>query len=521
MLPAQVPANENAGAPGIERLTLVLLVAAAVALRLARLTSKPFWFDECVSVELARLSWNNFLHVVWWREANMMLYYLLLRAWLSVGGHYGQSEFYIRSLSALLAAATIPAVYWLARLLYSPRVALLAAALFTFNAYNLRYAQEARSYALLVLLATLSSGFLIAWLRQPQSCSPRRIQAGYILAGILALYAHFYALLLLAAHWLALGWMGAPGLSDRGAERPRKIRRAGKLIGIAGLPLLIFVAKTGAGPIGWIHRPGIRDLLAFSEQLAGGSSWLLPLMYAAACLAAAAPLGRNLWRRDRNWETWRVQFLLVWLLLPVMLTALLSLARPVFLSRYLIFCQPALVILAAAGIARPRPEWLSAPVLAGFLLLALQGVFFVYAHDFDDQRDGSGAAADFILDHTEAGDGVIFDIAAARVPYEFYRSLRAGEDTASPRFTGQLGPEILFPHEGAGLDYRDFQARLTPDRLRAVVRGHRRVWVVLIYTGDVKPDATTVLLTRTLPEWFSRVERWQFPKVEVRRYSSE
>ena len=46
------------------------------------------------------------------------------------------------------------------------RVALIAASLLAVNAYSIRYAQEARSYALFVLLATLSSGFLIAWLRE-------------------------------------------------------------------------------------------------------------------------------------------------------------------------------------------------------------------------------------------------------------------------------------------------------------------------------------------------------------------
>ena len=126
----------------------------------------------------------------------MSLYYVLLRVWL----HLGESPFFIRSLSVMLSVATVPAVYWLARMLYDRRVALIAAALFTFNAYGIRYAQEARSYALLVLLATLSSGLLLAFLREPT----RNHRVGYIVTSALAVYAHFYALLLLAAHWLAL-----------------------------------------------------------------------------------------------------------------------------------------------------------------------------------------------------------------------------------------------------------------------------------------------------------------------------
>ena len=146
----------------VRHLTLFLLTAASAAIRFLFLARKPFWFDECFSVEVARLDWRNFLHLLWWREANMSLYYLLLRIWL----HFGRSEFFIRTLSVLVAAATLPAIYWLARLLYNRRVALIAATLFTFNAYSVRYAQEARSYELLVLLATLSSVFLVAWVRE-------------------------------------------------------------------------------------------------------------------------------------------------------------------------------------------------------------------------------------------------------------------------------------------------------------------------------------------------------------------
>src|ERR1700751_2119980 len=136
MPPTEARVNHGAGASTSESvrsarwLTLVLLLAAGTALRFTALVAKPFWFDECFSVEVCRIGWRNFLHLLWWREANMSLYYLLLRAWL----HLGHSPFLIRSLSAVIATATLPAVYWLARLLYDRRVALIAAALFAFNA---------------------------------------------------------------------------------------------------------------------------------------------------------------------------------------------------------------------------------------------------------------------------------------------------------------------------------------------------------------------------------------------------
>ena len=489
-------------------------------LRFRCLTCKPFWFDESFSVEVARIGWRNFLRLLWWREANMSLYYLSLRAWL----HFGRSPFFIRSLSAVISAAALPIIYWVAKQLFDRRVALIATALLAVNAYSVRFAQEARSYALFMLLATLSSGILIASLREVSpdlrsqsatSSSQTRLLRGYILTSVLAVYAHFYAVLLVVGHWIAVSRIPRPE-GDQG--RLANIRRAWKIIGLAVLPLLIFVAKTGAGPIRWIQRPGVHDLLEFFEHLAGGT-WPLALIYAVALVAAVIPAGKHLWKRNPSWQVWRCQFLLIWLLFPVVLTVLLSFARPVFLARYMIFCLPALLILVAAGLARLN-RWLLPPVVVIVLVLGLQGTAFIYDHDFDNERDASGAAANFILDHMQPGDAIIFHIAETRVPYEFFRTLRARTNTASPEFRDPLGPEILFPHHEAGLDYRDFTGKPTPEFVRTAVQDHSRVWLMLMNNGPPeKPDPTTVMLTQVLPESFPKVERWQFPKVEIRLYS--
>jgi hypothetical protein len=149
-----------------------------------------------------------------------------------------------------------------------------------------------------------------------------------------------------------------------------------------------------------------------------------------------------------------------------------------------------------------------------------QGIFFVYGHDFDSERDASGAASNFILDNSQPGDAVLFHIAETRIPYEFFRSVRAGENTASEGFRGQLGPEILFPWHGAGLDYRDFTGKPTADFVRGAAMGHSRVWVMLMNNGpEGRPDPTTAMLGKILPESFSKMEQWQFTKVEVRLYS--
>jgi uncharacterized membrane protein len=524
MPPSEAAVNQGASAasmpPRFARvahwITFFLVFTCGLAARIWRIGTKPFWFDECFSVEVARIDWRNFLHLMWWREANMSLYYLLLRGWL----HWGQSPAFIRSLSALISAACLLAIYWLATQLYDRRVGLIATALLSCNVFDIRYAQEARSYSLFLLLAMLSSGFLIAFCKN----SSRRNWRAYVIFSALAVYAHFYALLLIVAQGLALYFGGrlSRGADDSNSGFPRQIRRAWITIGIAVLPLLVFVAKTGAGPIKWIHRPGIAELVSFSSSFTNG----LPIVYLAASVLAVIPFQKDLVARGvesrKDWEKLRTQFLFVWLLFPILLTVLLSFARPVFLPRYMIFCLPALLILTAAGLANLRPAWLGAAFVCLILLFSARFVPFIYSHDFDDERDASGSAVDYILDYAAPGDGIILHIAEARVPYEFFRSLRAGENTASPLFTQPLGPEVLFPHHGPGLDYRDFTGKPAADLIRGAATDHERIWLMLMNNGPAgKPDPTTVMLTQVLPQNFPKLQTWEFARVELRLYSKQ
>jgi hypothetical protein len=257
--------------------------------------------------------------------------------------------------------------------------------------------------------------------------------------------------------------------------------------------------------------------LEYWEHLAGNAGLPLLLLYAAACLAAILPLRGRLFRLGSDWEVWRLQFLLIWLLFPVALTLLLSLARPVFLARYFIFCLPALVILAAAGLANLRKPWMMGVCLAAMLLLSLQGTLSYYDRDFDLERDGSEAATNYIYDHAQPGDAILFHIAEGRVPYEFFSSLRATKDS---RGSAAHAPVILFPRHGDRLDYRDVTGKPSSELLHAVAGEYARVWVVLMSNGTPgHPDATTLMIEQALGESFPQVERAQFPQMEVRFYS--
>jgi mannosyltransferase len=473
-------------------------------LRFVYLTRKSFWFDEGVSAQIARLDWYNFARILWRREANMSLYYLLLRGWL----HIGHSEFFIRSLSVAASLATLPVLYWLGRRLFDRRVALIATLLLTFNAYHIRYAQEARSYSLFVFLGTLSSAFFLEGL----ACPSRRNRLGHILASVLAVYAHFYAVLLLMAQWLSLRFLDDEQLAPQaGRAESFSWRNQWKWVAALTAPVLLFVATTGAGPLNWIKRPGFKDLYVYYRHMAGNGGLILLLAYVVPALAAIAPVVSRLVRRRAAWQAWHYQFLLLWLLFPVLFTVVVSFARPMFVARYFVFCLPAFILLAAAGLARLRQSWLLAPALMIMVALSLRGTLFYYDHDFDLDRDDWRAASYYILDHAHPGDVIIFHIAMARMPYEFYKSVYPGQ---AP------GPAVIYPSRGARVDYRDFMGKPSREFLQSVPEKYARVWVVLKSNRnrDGNPDPTTQTLSQMFRDSYRVLEEKDFPGVQIRFY---
>ncbi|MBV8051862.1 MAG: glycosyltransferase family 39 protein, partial [Acidobacteriaceae bacterium] len=178
---------------------LVVVIALATALRLFRLQTKSFWLDEAESVILAHLNWHDFIGSLIHRQANMALYYLLLRAWAL----FGTGEFAVRSFSVLTGVATVLATYILGKNLFGPRTGRLAALLLCCQAFHIRYSQEARGYSLLVLLAVLSTLFFLRALRGPSTMD----WIGYVVMSTLMVYAQVFGYLVLLSQWIPLFWL--------------------------------------------------------------------------------------------------------------------------------------------------------------------------------------------------------------------------------------------------------------------------------------------------------------------------
>ncbi|MDR3747162.1 MAG: glycosyltransferase family 39 protein [Acidobacteriota bacterium] len=472
-------------------------------LQLHAITTKSFWLDEGSSITMARLDWFNFLRILWRREMNMVLYYLLLRGWL----HFGDSVAWIRGLSVVFAVAAIPAIFLLGRKMLGTRFGLVSALLLSVNAFQVRYAQEARTYSLLVLLLIVANYFFVSAIESGR----RRDWDWYIAASSLAIYAHFFAVLVVVAHWVALRVMVQTGVTDSSQEVRAQFRRAARLVALWTAPIWIFIATTGAGPIAWIPRPGLQDIIGLLQKLSGNVQPSELIMY-AACVLAGLIAGVKAMKRGQP-ESSLYVILACWFFVPLTIVLLVSIARPVFAPRYLMISLPAWIMLAAGGLsaAAGLPSR-SARLMAGVLtvlvaLYGLSGVRSYYKADFDIGRNDVRSATAYILDHARSHDGVVFYSLSTRFPYDYYAA-HSGK---------AVKPDTLWPGNNSGVGWRDFMGVPAAARVPEFSQGRDRIWVV---TTPLPPnDPRFMAFEAALNQRYCLRDTQDFPYVQVMLFS--
>lgn len=385
----KTPRNGNTSKERSAPIALGAVIVVAAALRFVHLGAKSVWSDEAFSIFLARQNWSNFWHMVSTAEANMSLYYLLLRGWLQVG----DGAWWVRFLSALLSVAAVPIVFSTGKAILSQRAGIIAALLLAVNPFDIRYAQEARSYSLFVLLVSLS--FLAFFLGMQR---PGRVwSAVYILSTALALYAHFFAAFAVLVQLVSV-------LMIPNEQRRLVVRYAVQLgiVVILGLPLLWFVAFRDRGQLSWAPPVNWRDLYDVFRFMVG-SGVKLVIALAAFFVVAAAWVGR--WRRERwTLENWSVLVLMLWLFLPVFLTLLVSVWKPMYAPRFLIFCLPAALLLVGDGLAEIRYTWVGYVLLLALVIGEAGPIRSYYAEP--GEEDWRAAVA-FLAAEAHAGETVV------------------------------------------------------------------------------------------------------------------
>jgi len=367
---------------------LIGVLVLAWVLRLMRLDFQPLWWDEGYSVYqvvvgLAEMIENTA------RDFHPPLYYLLLSAWSVVSG---LSPYVLRFLSACFGTLAVPVVWAIGRRCFGVGEGVLAALLVALLPFCVHHAQEARMYALLMLLATISTYALlkILALRCREGDGILRVSILYQIATLGALYTHYAAWLLLGAQ------IAVVILSRRGRARLGWWVARWAVLGLIFLPWGIYALSGVSANLADRQRAGGLGLLDFTWRLlqvmvGGYAAWdSVPGQLATCIVILLVVLGLGLNGRRRGWA------LLVLLALPLgaLWVANRSLYYEAFerIPRLLIYTVPLLALLAArgmVGLARRRLLPLASVALVVLLIglgSALAGYYTTVRRGEDDFR---------------------------------------------------------------------------------------------------------------------------------------
>jgi mannosyltransferase len=481
--------NEPSSNVALYPVLLILVTVLAAVLRLHALTAKSFWLDEGISVEIARMPWPRFLEALWSGEANMTLYYLLLRFWLTLG----TSEGFIRGLSVLFSVATVPAVFFLGARLFGRRTGLLASLLLAVNAYHIRYAQETRSYAMVVFFAALATWLLVKNLQAPSSAHWKT----YAVLCALTTYSHFFGALLVPAHIISL-------LSWRRDEIPwRKLVSSFLVFGVLTVPIAIFVfaiyvLKLGAPPNLWFPPLQPDSLLILGADFSGVYGRILLTLDVLAIGMAALGAARVRNSEAHASDAWAYTLLFSWLVTPVVIVLAISLVKPLFIPRFLIYCLPAFLLLVAVGISRLRPPALAWGLFVAIAACSILGDLRYYQYDFDMRRQDWRAVTSYVFDHAQPGDRILFYEPAGEAPFNYYSWIRK---------SASLRPKTLYADSAnnwIGLNPSDLKPedliRIPGTNLRAAPPAGKRIWLVLMYLTGTEQEFDT---GKSVGEWLS------------------
>ena len=424
----------------VDALVVGVGMLVTLALVLPSYARRPFWFDELVSLEIAGLGPRSFVEYVFGVESNMALYHALLGPWTRVS----DAEAWVRLPSVAFAVGTLPVLYALGRRLFDRTTAALAVALMCVNVSFLGHARDARSYALVLLLVTASSLFLVRAVQEDRA----RDWTGWAAVAALAVWAHLFAVLVLGAQvaWLLL--RSVP------VSRRRALVAVGAVAALV-LPLALAVALGGqSAQLDWLDTPGPRQLPGLGEWFVASRVTLV--VYAAGVLAALVAAYRT-----RNRAPYAL--LLLWLLVPPAIAFVLSyVAEPVYLYRYFLMCLPALVLLAGAGFASIRPLWLGialATVACGLSVRTAADCQPDCRTRYDDWK----AAISYLEADARPGDAIVVYPSEVR--------------TAVDHYLGPRRPRLLYPARWALVDGAAEGSSSLQEAMRSVP-AQRRVWLV-------------------------------------------
>jgi mannosyltransferase len=352
-------------------------VIVGLTLRLYRLGDNSLWFDEGFSVAWANSAVPELLHRTLLAEPHPPTYYLMLHYWITA---FGASPVAIRMLSVIFGTATIFVVFEIGATLSDRKLGGVGSFLLAISPLHIQYSTEARMYAQFAFAAAFSVWGAALFMRNMAQRQPLRKAAIILVIGIsLMLASHNTGVLVWAAisTTLLIIW-----LLD---GQPQPAFRYGLIFNgiiailfLCWLPLLLEqwqIAKTATA---WMPPLGLKVAAeALGPLFAPKIEQALSYRAAAATAAAVvliALAGAYFWRHDRR----AVLFCVLIGILPITLSAVVSLAKPIFVTDIFLPSLIPLDLFVAMAMIACRSPIMRAGIIAVVAFVNLAGLYGYY-----------------------------------------------------------------------------------------------------------------------------------------------
>ena len=338
-----------------------------VGLGLWDVTRPSYWRDEAASLTAVHRSFGQLVRTLGNVDAVHGVYYMILWPVVRVAG---SGELVTRLPSVVAMAVAAAAVAALGRRLVSPAAGLAAGLIFVILPQVSRYAQDVRSYAMVAAFGATATYLLVRAIGT--AGRKRGWLAGYAgcMGAMIAL--NIFGILLLAAHAVTVtlaclrqedgsirpslaglrggrrgeGGQGAAGNAARSLAAGW-LAAAIVAVALASPVLLLGIAQRQTAS--WIKPPGPHTLVTLT-QLVGPLPMVAAVVLAVALgLAVSAGAGRA--RLLAAWPRRLSAVAVPWLVIPPALLIGVSFALPLYVPRYILYCLPAVALLAGAGLA--------------------------------------------------------------------------------------------------------------------------------------------------------------------------
>jgi mannosyltransferase len=396
------------------------IVALGLYLRVYHLGDRPIWFDEAFSYTLIHdFSWRQMVERTA-ADVHPPFYYAVLRCWV---GCFGTSPVAMRSLSVVLAGATIALFYFLCRDAFcsvappagehssrlARRTGLISALLIAVSAAHIQWSYETRMYTLATALLALSTWALVRALRSPQRTAAW--WTCYSLSAAALLYTHNYGLFSVAAQWLYLaGHFACHNHGWRGMLADRRFRQAAVAVACAAalyvpwLPALeaqksrvqadywIPAVDAWSVPEAWL------SLLWPTNRSRAGTH----LQAAAAAAALVGVVMLTMWHGSEGRS-----LLACMIICPIAMAVIVSLMSvSIVVGRHFLLAYMfVLCAIARLAAALPRPERV---VVVGLLLLNSVGALARHRNSLrTDAAPGIRGAVEYVLEHRRADEPIV------------------------------------------------------------------------------------------------------------------